>query len=262
MKKQILALSILLCAASVSACSLKEVNGTNDVAQQSVKPTGNVITENRKISNFSKIYAATSIQVEYVPSDGAPRAEGTIDEAYKDFLKTEVKGNELKIYFKTDKKNRNTNIKGKASVKVYGPVATSYDASTSASIVITKDIETSGELKLDATTSGSIIFRGSILAGSLSVDGSTSGSIHAGTVKVLDDADFDLSTSASCKFASISAKEIDVDASTSGTLSISSGSTKKIDVDASTGAKIDLRSVSCTNVHVEKSTGASVHTNR
>lgn len=262
MKKQILALSILLCAGTVSACSLKEVNGTNDVATQSVKPTGNVITENRKISNFSKIYAATSIQVEYVPSDGAPRAEVTVDEAYKDFLKTEVKGNELKIYFKTDKKNRSTNIRGKASVKVYGPLATSYDASTSASITILKDIETSGELKLEASTSGSVIFKGSILAGSLSVEGSTSGSIHANNVKVLDDADFDLSTSASCKFYSISAKEIDVDASTSGSLSISSGSTKKIDVDASTGARIDLRSVSCTNVHVEKNTGASVHTSR
>ena len=262
MKKQILALSILLCAGTVSACSLKEVNGTNDVATQSVKPTGNVITENRKISNFSKIYAATSIQVEYVPSDGAPRAEVTVDEAYKDFLKTEVKGNELKIYFKTDKKNRSTNIMGKASVKVYGPLATSYDASTSASITILKDIETSGELKLEASTSGSVIFKGSILAGSLSVEGSTSGSIHANNVKVLDDADFDLSTSASCKFYSISAKEIDVDASTSGSLSISSGSTKKIDVDASTGARIDLRSVSCTNVHVEKNTGASVSTSR
>ena len=262
MKKQILALSILLCAGTVSACSLKEVNGTNDVATQSVKPTGNVITENRKISNFSKIYAATSIQVEYVPSDGAPRAEVTVDEAYKDFLKTEVKGNELKIYFKTDKKNRSTNIMGKASVKVYGPLATSYDASTSASITILKDIETSGELKLEASTSGSVIFKGSILAGSLSVEGSTSGSIHANNVKVLDDADFDLSTSASCKFYSISAKEIDVDASTSGSLSISSGSTKKIDVDASTGANINLRGVSCTNIHVEKNTGASVSTSR
>lgn len=146
------------------------------------------VSENRNVSNFSKLQASTGIEVFYTVSDNISVKVETDDQENLKYIKTEVENGTLKLYVETkDYKSKEKNKKrsrGKnvswvngieftmLKITVSGPDLEAIKASSSATIKVEND-NTSTNLDIVVSSSGSI--SGNFNCTNLSIDASSSG---------------------------------------------------------------------------------------
>ena len=119
--------------------------------KERVKGNGNLITENRTTKTYDEISASGSFNIELVNgTEGELTIE--IEENLTKYLITEVKGDELKIYWK-----KGANISTRKSVKIMVPVTeiSTLSLSGSGKIVSSTTIK-ADELNLNLSGSGHI----------------------------------------------------------------------------------------------------------
>ena len=93
MKTLIKLTTFLLLLVTTTSCFMDGLTG--------IKGNGEVVSEDRTISaNFSEIKVSQGIEV-YVTQGNSTELKVEADENIIDILRTEVKNNELKIYFET-----------------------------------------------------------------------------------------------------------------------------------------------------------------
>lgn len=125
------------------------VNGCDWNVPCSISGNGNVVTEERYVSGFSELSVSSGIDV-YI----APGEEGTLkvvaDENILEVLKTEVMGNNLKIYF-------SESVCGTKSSKVY----VRYSGLSSITVSSAGNVKGEGilitdELKIELSSAGNL----------------------------------------------------------------------------------------------------------
>lgn len=201
------------------------------------------VSENRNVSDFSKLKASQGIEVLYTVSNLNSIKVETDDNERLQMIKTEVEGETLKIFVDTEnskkpksKKWKNRTINGVSFnvIKVYvtGKALTEIKASSSASIKV-QNLNTTQKLEVAASSSGSV-----------------SGSFEC------DDFKADVSSSGDVK-GKITAKSVYVEASSSGDVTLD-GKAISLEVKASSSGDCDLRGLTVENAKVKASSSADV----
>ncbi len=201
------------------------------------------VSENRNVSDFSKLKASQGIEVFYTVSNSNSIKVETDDNERMQMIKTEVEGQTLKIFVDTEngkkpksKKWNNRTIDGVSFnvIKVYvtGKSLSEIKASSSASIKI-QNLNTTERLEVAASSSGSV--SGSFDCTDFKADVSSSGDIKG----------------------NINAKTIYVEVSSSGDISLD-GKATSLEVKASSSGDCNLRGLSVENATVKASSSADV----
>jgi anti-sigma28 factor (negative regulator of flagellin synthesis) len=237
------------------------------------------VSENRTVADFSKLKAATSIQVSYTVSETKSVKVETDDQEKLQFIKTEVENGTLKVfvdagegkYKGSNKGNRVNGIRFKTlKVTISGPSLTAFKASSSADIEI-ENLNTSDDLEIAASSSGSV--SGKFKANAVSVDVSSSadfkGSLDAKTVTVevsssgdaiingkTDGLQVKVSSSGTCNAKELVAETVEVKASSSADATVFAS--KSIDAKASSSADISYYG-NPSQVIADKSSSGSVN---
>lgn len=203
MRKALFFSIILVLTGVTNACAIR--------LNETVKGSGNVVSEERTVGDFSRIEVSRSIQV--VLTQGALKPiQVKAEDNLMEYIQTEVRGNTLVISL-PNRLNVNTN-KG-IYVYVSTPRIDALSVSTSA------DIKGTNTLDVD----------------NLRLDGSTSGSIN---VKVTaQKINIELSTSADIELSG-TAEEVEAECSTSGSISAQELVTQYADIEVSTSADVDI----------------------
>ena len=139
------------------------------VSCSNITGSGNIISEERKLKEFTGISASGNIDVEVISGD-AQKVEVEADDNVMEFIVTKVEGNTLKI------RTRDVNLFN-AHVKVYitAPFISTLKASASATIEAKDIIKSNGKITLAASSSADII--ASVDAPEVVTDANSSGTV-------------------------------------------------------------------------------------
>ncbi|UPT71732.1 MAG: DUF2807 domain-containing protein [Flavobacterium sp. JAD_PAG50586_2] len=238
------------------------------------------VSENRTVADFSKLKAATSVQVSYTVSETKSVKVETDDREKLQFIKTEVENGTLKVFVDAGEGKYKGSKKGNRSVNgirfqtlkvtISGPSLTAFKVSSSADINI-ENLNTSDELDLAASSSGSI--SGKFKANTVSVDVSSSadfkGSMDAKTVTAevsssgeaiingkAENLKVKVSSSGTCNAKGLLAETVEVRASSSADATVYAS--KSIDAKASSSADISYYG-NPSQVIADKSSSGSVN---
>lgn len=195
-------IAIVILFVTTTSCFIDGMTG--------IKGNRNVVSEDRSISsNFNQIKVQQGIKL-YITQDNSTELKVEADENIIDLLKTEIKDNELKIYFEK-------NVYRAKARNVY--LTTSYFS------------------KIKASSGSSVISENSIQTNSLDLDASSGSSM-----KIYANADKISTESSSGAHINVSGKSKTLICSASSGSSINAGDlkTKNATVKASSGANIDV----------------------
>jgi Putative auto-transporter adhesin, head GIN domain len=173
--------------------------------------SGNIITEARNVSAFTKVSAATSIDVD-VQQGAETSVIVEADDNLIKYIETTVVGGELKIRLK------NISIWNEATIKVHviAPKYDGFSASSSAKIIGKNTITSTSKIKLDASSSAKIDLE--IDAPSVDVEASSSADIiAAGRTKEVT---VDANSSSTVELDKLQAEIVNAEASSSAGVSI------------------------------------------
>jgi Putative auto-transporter adhesin, head GIN domain len=173
--------------------------------------SGNIITETRNVSAFTKVSAATSIDVD-VQQGAETSVIVEADDNLIKYIETTVVGGELKIRLK------NVSIWNEATIKVHviAPKYDAFSASSSAEIVSKNTITSNSKIKLEASSSANIDIE--IDAPAVEVDASSSADITAaGRTKEVT---VDANSSSKVELDKLQAEIVNAEASSSADVSI------------------------------------------
>lgn len=238
------------------------------------------VSENRNVTDFSKLKASAGIQVSYTVSDTKSVKVETDDQEKLQFIKTEVENGTLKIFVDTGNGNYKGSKKGNRTVNgvrfktlkatVSGPSLESVKASSSAEIKI-ENLNSANDIHIAVSSSGRI--SGKFNCDEMDIDASSSGDfkgqIDAKNMKVetSSSADVDLSgktikltvkssSSSSCDADKLTAEDVVATASSSADINLYV--TKSLDAKASSSASIDY-SGNPSQVTADKNSSGSVN---
>ena len=193
------------------------------------------VSENRNVSNFSKIKVSTSIYLVFTQdANYAVKVEADDAEKLKDIV-TNVSGNTLEVY--VDSKNFNKKDKKRFTHKILrvwvsAPSVDSFQASSSSSVSLKNGINVNAaEIKV----SSSAELKGNITADNISIKVSSSGDVKS----------------------AVSSKKVNVDVSSSGDV-ILSGTAENITVSASSSGDVEAKELTVKKASVEASSSADV----
>jgi hypothetical protein len=202
------------------------------------------VSENRTVSNFSKLKASQGIQIFYTIADNISLKVETDDNEKLKFIKTEVEGETLNIFVETENATKSksrsyngTNINGGVSftiLKVYvtGKALSSIKSSSSAKVKI-QNLNKSESLEIVANSSGSV-----------------SGSFDCSDFKA------EVSSSGDLK-GNVNANSIDVKVSSSGDVTLD-GKATSLEVKASSSGDCNLKGLTVENAVVKAGSSANV----
>ncbi|WP_339887472.1 DUF2807 domain-containing protein [uncultured Flavobacterium sp.] len=208
------------------------------------------VSENREVSNFSKLQASNAIEVSYTISNTKSILVETDDNENLKYLKTEVENGTLKLYVdtkdykkegKTKKKSKGNNVNWINGVEftvlkitVSGPNLEEIKASSSADIKIT-NTNTSTDLNIAVSSSGSISgnFNCSNLVIDSSSSGEFSGSVNTTTIAIESSSSSDVNLSGN-------ATEISVKASSSSSCNLKEFKVETALIKASSSADVTI----------------------
>lgn len=239
------------------------------------------VSENRNLSDFSKLNVAQGIEVFYTISNSNSIKVETDDNDRLQFIKTKVEGETLKIFIDTKNvtNSKSEKIKGIRIngvnfniLKVYvtGKSLTNIKASSSANIEII-NLNTTEKLEINASSSGSVsgkfectdfetnvsssgTLKADVNAKSVFIDISSSGAINLdGTASNLD---IKASSSGECRLKGFLVENAIIKASSSADVTINVS--KSLDAAASTSAVINYYGKP-SQVNTDKSTSGSIN---
>lgn len=237
MKAIIKLTTLLTLLITTSSCFMDVLGG--------IKGNGEVVSEDRTISsNFSEIIVQQGIQV-YLTQGNSTSLKVEADENILDILRTEVKNNQLKIYF-----DKNVYKASSKNVYVTANNITKIETSSGAAVKTENTIDTKS-LNLDSS-SGSYI-KIYVNADNISSSSSSGAGIHIyGKSK-----QFSASASSGSSIDADKLETINTTAQASSGANINVNVTGKLTANASSGGDIDYEG-SPTQVNKNTSSGGSI----
>lgn len=202
----------------------------------------------RNVSNFSEIHVSQGIKVSLTISD-FEKVEVIAPEEYIDKVITEVKGDELNIYFKDNHlylKNRSI------EVLIHAKMINSIDLDSGASLVTANSIENVQKLEVSTSSGASANIRCKVAKAEADA---SSGS----TILINGEATYfevEASSGSTIKASELKAKSVDADVSSGADIRVSVSD--RLHADASSGGSMKYEG-SPKYVDIEKSSGGSVH---
>ncbi|MGC4040595.1 MAG: head GIN domain-containing protein [Flavobacterium sp.] len=203
------------------------------------------VSENRNVSDFSKLKASHGIEVSYTVSNTKSVKVETDDNEKMKFIKTEVEGSTLKIFVDSGDGNYKSSKKGKGKrtingirfsvlkVTVSGPSLQAIKASSSADIKI-QNANTANNVDIEVSSSGSI--SGKFNCDKIDIDASSSGNFKG----------------------DIDAKNVAVESSSSADVHLN-GKTEKLTVKSSSSSTCDADKLIADDVVATASSSADIN---
>ena len=169
----LLGMAIQSCAISVSSDS-----------QDAIVPSKNYITQKVKVDGFEGISTSSSIDVIYTQTTADTDVEIYAPDNLMEYVKLEVEGGMLKIFFHSDETGKGINVKGKhdTEVRISAPAVCALKASSSGDIILKNGLQYAGEVSIEASSSGDIEGE-NIICKALEVEASSAGDISIKDVK-------------------------------------------------------------------------------
>lgn len=210
-----------------------------------------------KIGDFNEVEVSQGIKVIYAQGPNTGKASIATTPSAEKYLKVEVKGNVLRVYYDVNQNGKHVNIKGPSIVRVASQDLSEVKVSSGAEFNIKGNFK--GKESLAVSLSSGAEFETDY------------------NIQCNSEINFGVSSAASCDVASISCGLLKIDASSgsdvevknlSGNLDASSSSGSDIEIDAvsaktltlrsSSGSDIDVANISAEKITAKASSGADI----
>ena len=201
---------------TLQSCAITVSSDSKDA----IVPSKNYITQKVKVDNFDGISTSSSIDVKYTQTTGSTDVEVYAPDNLMEYVKLEVEGGMLKIFFYSEETGKSINIKGKhdTEVRIAAPAVHALQASSSGDILLMNGLQCEEEVSLSASSSGDIK-GGNILCKALETEASSSGDIELENVECTS-LMTEASSAGDISINDVKAETVNVQASSSGDVSL------------------------------------------
>ena len=201
---------------TLQSCAITVSSDSKDA----IVPSKNYITQKVKVNNFDGISTSSSIDVKYTQTTGSTDVEVYAPDNLMEYVKLEVEGGMLKIFFYSEETGKSINIKGKhdTEVRIAAPAVHALQASSSGDILLMNGLQCEEEVSLSASSSGDIK-GGNILCKALVTEASSSGDIELENVECTS-LMTEASSAGDISINDVKAETVNVQASSSGDVSM------------------------------------------
>ena len=201
---------------TLQSCAITVSSDSKDA----IVPSKNYITQKVKVDNFDGISTSSSIDVKYTQTTGSTDVEVYAPDNLMEYVKLEVEGGMLKIFFYSEETGKSINIKGKhdTEVRIAAPAVHALQASSSGDILLMNGLQCEEEVSLSASSSGDIK-GGNILCKALETEASSSGDIELENVECTS-LMTEASSAGDISINDVKAETVNVQASSSGDVSM------------------------------------------
>ena len=201
---------------TLQSCAITVSSDSKDA----IVPSKNYITQKVKVDNFEGISTSSSIDVKYTQTTGSTDVEVYAPDNLMEYVKLEVEGGMLKIFFYSEETGKSINIKGKhdTEVRIAAPAVHALQASSSGDILLMNGLQCEEEVSLSASSSGDIK-GGNILCKALETEASSSGDIELENVECTS-LITEASSAGDISINDVKAETVNVQASSSGDVSM------------------------------------------
>ena len=201
---------------TLQSCAITVSSDSKDA----IVPSKNYITQKVKVDNFDGISTSSSIDVKYTQTTGSTDVEVYAPDNLMEYVKLEVEGGMLKIFFYSEETGKSINIKGKhdTEVRIAAPAVHALQASSSGDILLMNGLQCEEEVSLSASSSGDIK-GGNILCKALETEASSSGDIELENVECTS-LITEASSAGDISINDVKAETVNVQASSSGDVSL------------------------------------------
>ena len=201
---------------TLQSCAITVSSDSKDA----IVPSKNYITQKVKVDNFEGISTSSSIDVKYTQTTGSTDVEVYAPDNLMEYVKLEVEGGMLKIFFYSEETGKSINIKGKhdTEVRISAPAVHALQASSSGDILLMNGLQCEEEVSLSASSSGDIK-GGNILCKALETEASSSGDIELENVECTS-LMTEASSAGDISINDVKAETVNVQASSSGDVSM------------------------------------------
>ncbi len=201
---------------TLQSCAITVSSDSKDA----IVPSKNYITQKVKVDNFDGISTSSSIDVKYTQTTGSTDVEVYAPDNLMEYVKLEVEGGMLKIFFYSEETGKGINIKGKhdTEVRISAPAVRALRASSSGDILLMNGLQCEEEVSLSASSSGDIK-GGNILCKALETEASSSGDIELENVECTS-LITEASSAGDISINDVKAETVNVQASSSGDVSM------------------------------------------
>ena len=201
---------------TLQSCAITVSSDSKDA----IVPSKNYITQKVKVDHFEGISTSSSIDVKYTQTTGSTDVEVYAPDNLMEYVKLEVEGGMLKIFFYSEETGKSINIKGKhdTEVRIAAPAVHALQASSSGDILLMNGLQCEEEVSLSASSSGDIK-GGNILCKALETEASSSGDIELENVECTS-LMTEASSAGDISINDVKAETVNVQASSSGDVSM------------------------------------------
>lgn len=193
-----------------------------------------------KIGDFNEVEVFQNIKVIYEQGANSGKASIATTPSAEKYLKVEVKGNTLRVYYDVNQNGNTVKIKGPSIVRVTGPTLSAIKASSGAEFNLKSYYKGTGDLNV-ALSSGAEFETNS-------------------TIQCEGDFNLGISSAASFEAAGISCSLFKVDASSGADVEMKS-LTGNLEVSASSGSDVEIMSVNAQTLSLRASSGSDIDVN-
>ena len=241
-----LGMALQSCAISVSSDS-----------KDAIVPSKNYITQKVKVDNFEGISTSSSIDVKYTQTNGSTDVEVYAPDNLMEYVKLEVEGGMLKIYFYSEETGKSINVKGKhdTEVRISAPAVHALRASSAGDILLMNGLQCEEEVSLEASSAGDIK-GGNILCKALETEASSSGDIELEAVECTSLVT-EASSAGDISINHVKAETVSVEASSSGDVSMA-GVCRSAKFESSSAGDIEADELKAEHVIAKASSSGDV----
>lgn len=243
----------LLLGMVIESCAISVMSDSKDA----IVPSTNYITKKVKVNSFEGISTSSSINVKYKQTSGSMDVEVYAPDNLMEYVKLEVEGGMLKIFFHSDETGKGINIKGKhdTEVRIAAPAIHSLRASSSGDIILKNGLQYEGEVSMKSSSSGDIK-GGNILCEVLDIESSSSGDIELENVQCTS-LITEASSAGDVSIQNVKAETVSVEASSSGDVSLT-GVCRSATFEASSAGDIEADELKAEKVVAKTSSAGDV----
>ena len=237
----------------LQACAITVSSDSKDA----IVPSKNYITQKVKVDNFDGISTSSSIDVKYTQTTGSTDVEVYAPDNLMEYVKLEVEGGMLKIFFYSEETGKSINIKGKhdTEVRIAAPAVHALQASSSGDILLMNGLQCEEEVSLSASSSGDIK-GGNILCKALETEASSSGDIELENVECTS-LITEASSAGDISINDVKAETVNVQASSSGDVSLA-GVCRSAKFESSSAGDIEADELKAEHVIAKASSSGDV----
>ena len=237
----------------LQACAISVTSDSKDA----IVPSKNYITQKVKVDNFEGISTSSSIDVKYTQTNGSTDVEVYAPDNLMEYVKLEVEGGMLKIYFYSEETGKSINVKGKhdTEVRISAPAVHALRASSAGDILLINGLQCEEEVSLEASSAGDIK-GGNILCKALETEASSSGDIELEAVECTSLVT-EASSAGDISINHVKAETVSVEASSSGDVSMA-GVCRSAKFESSSAGDIEADELKAEHVIAKASSSGDV----